>query len=152
MSCECLANLFTVGITFLGIILTFASIIVALRQYRDAKNFKKASFFIDLRDRFKTNEQFNNIRSVLENEGNINEINQTDKYDYVGFFEELQIAVNSKFIKPELVYYLFGYYIIQCDEAELIEREAPLWGAFKDLASQMREIRKEFKYSNNLRF
>lgn len=152
MSCECLADLFTAGITLIGVTVTFTSIIIALRQYRDAKNFKKASFFIDLRDRFKTNQQFSNIRRVLGNGGNINEINQTDKYDYVGFFEELQIAINSKFIKPELVYYLFGYYIIQCDEAELIDRELPLWGAFKELANKMHEIRIDFKYSNNLKF
>lgn len=140
MSNEFLRDFFNLGITLIGVTLTCTSIILALKQYRDSKKFKKASYFIDLRDRFKNNQQFNNIRRKLENKENLDDIDKSEIYDYVGFFEELQIAINSKFIKTELVYYLFGYYIIQCDVSELINRDATMWGAFKELANEMREI------------
>ncbi|NBR13044.1 MAG: hypothetical protein EBQ94_11200 [Flavobacteriales bacterium] len=148
----CKTELIAQYATILGVIATVASAFWALKQYREERNFKKASFFIELRERFKNNSKFNNIRRILENGENINSIIQTDKYDYVGFFEELQIAINSKYISPELVYYLFGYYIIQCDRAQLINRELQLWRAFKQLADKMSELDNNFQYSNKLKF
>jgi hypothetical protein len=58
MSNEFLKDFLNLGITLIGVTLTCTSIILALKQYRDAKKFKKASYFIDLRDRFKNNQQY----------------------------------------------------------------------------------------------
>lgn len=148
----CKTDLITHYATLLGVIATVSTAFLALKQYREARNFKKASFFIEMRERFKNNSRFNNIRRILEYGEDINLIPQTDKYDYVGFFEELQLAINSKYISPELVYYLFGYYIIQCDNAQLINRELQLWSAFRQLADKMNELGNDFQYSNNLKF
>lgn len=150
MECECIVAIATV----FGVIITFTGIYFGLKQYKNENRFKKAAQFFELRVRFKENEKFNKIRDKLNNNQNLNDINQTDIYDYAGFFEELQIAINSGFIDPEMVYYLFGYYIIQfADKQEKISLDLPLWAALNELASNMKYIRsKPFRYSKKLKF
>ena len=151
MDCKCLADYLTAGITFLGVIVAIISFFIALKQYIDGNRFKRASYFMELRERFKNNKDFTNIREKIENKQNLYEFTLTQRYDYVGFFEELQIAINSGFIDAEKVYYLFGHYIIDCDNAKLIDRDAPLWSAFKELATNMKSL-ESYEYNNTLKF
>jgi len=153
MSCKCLSEFLTVSITLLGVIIATISFIIALKQYIDGNRFKKAAFFMDLRRRFKENADFRMIREMIETGEIAEDLNITLIYDYAGFFEELQIAINSGYIKSEMVYYLFGHYIISFDNANLINREAPLWAAFNQLVQDMRLIQNvPFEYNNNLIF
>lgn len=152
MNGECIANYLTTGITFLGVLIAVISIYFALNQYKQEKRFKKAAFFIELRRTFKENTEFTKIRELLEQNEELTSISKIKKYDYAGFFEELQIAINSEFISEEMVYYLFGYYIIQFDTAKGVERDAPLWAVFKTLAEKMKSLQRTYNYDNNLKF
>lgn len=147
------ADLITVIANSIGVIFTLLGIYLALNQYKKDNRFKKAAHFSDMRNRFKTNQVFNEIREQIQTGQNLNQFTQTQIYDYAGFFEELQIAINSKFIEPKMVYYLFGHYILEfSDNNNRIEFEEPLWSLLNTLTNQMREIDNQQLNFNNLKF
>ena len=154
-SCECL----TAWFTLIGVIGGIIAFIIAYYQYKLSKQFNKASYFINLRLKFKENESFNIIRKKIDDGDNLNDIHITKIFDYVGFFEDIQIAINSDIINPSMVYYLFGYYIISFkefnDKHKLINIDAPLWTLYKELAKTMtiKDIEnKKNNQSHNLKF
>lgn len=152
MSCEC-ANIL---ITLLGLLIALIPIFMGLKQYKNENRFKKATYFIDLRIRYKENKSFTKIREKLENEESLDDISQIELFDYAGFFEELQIAINSGFIDAKLVYYLFGYYILKFEkftqENSRISIEKDLWIALKTLMINMNELNKINISNEDLKF
>lgn len=150
MTCECITTL----ITFLGFLIALLPIFIGLKQYKNENRFKKANYFNDLRNKFKTNPVFNEIRERINNGQNLDQFTQTQLYDYAGFFEELQIAINSKFIKPIMVYYLFGHYILDFADNNdgRVQIGAPLWVALNELVNTMREINNQQLNNEELKF
>ena len=149
MGCECI----TVITTFVGLLIALITIDIGLKQYKNENRFKKAAQFFELRRRFKENQNFTEIRERLNNHQNLDGINNTNVFDFAGFLEELQIAINSKFIEPEMVYYLFGHYILEfADYQNRVPLEAPLWTALNELVINMRAIKNNNTYTNNLKF
>lgn len=147
------SNLITAIATSIGVIFTLSGIYLALDQYKKDNRFKKAAYFSDMRNRFKSNQVFNQIREAVNTGQNLDQFTQTQIYDYAGFFEELQIAINSKFIESEMVYYLFGHYILEfSDNNNRIELEAPLWNLLNTLINKMREIDSQQLNYINLNF
>ena len=150
MECECI----TVITTFVGLLIALITIYIGLKQYKNENRFKKAAQFFELRRRFKENNDFTMIREKVMNESRIDDITVIKVYDYVGFFEELQIAINSNFIDEEMVYYLFGHYIIDFGESEFSKfiEDVNLWTLYNKLLERMKEIdTKDIDY-NNLKF
>jgi hypothetical protein len=140
-------------ITIVGFFVTIVTICFAFYQLNQEKRFKKLNHFTELRSRFKTNNHFTEIRERLNNHQNLDSISIINLYDYAGFFEELQIAINAKFIKPKMVYYLFGHYILDfADNQNIIQLEAPLWSALNELVITMRSIDENYIYTNTLKF
>ena len=140
MNCECTTTL----ITLFGFLVAILPVFIGLKQYKNENRFKKATYFFELRKRFKENQVFNRIREKLENNENLDDIVQTELYDYAGFFEELQISINSGFIDNEMVYYLFGHYILKFEEftkeSSRISTDLPLWTALNILTKKMNEL------------
>jgi hypothetical protein len=152
MGCECTASL----ITLFGFLVALLPILIGLKQYKNENRFKKATYFFELRKRFKDNQGFNLIREKIENNESLDDISQTELYDYAGFFEELQIAINSGFIDAEMVYYLFGYYILKFEdfnkESNRISTNLPLWIALNILTKKMNELKINNINNKNLKF
>lgn len=152
MTCECTTTL----ITFLGFLIALLPIFIGLKQYKNENRFKKATFFIDLRRRYKENKTFNKIREKIENGENLNDISQIELFDYAGFFEELQIAINSGFIDAKMVYYLFGYYILKFEkytkEDSRISTKETLWVALNALITKMNELKGKDINNEELKF
>lgn len=140
-------------IAIVGFFVTIVTICFAFYQFNQEKRFKKLNHFTELRSRFKQNNHFTEIRERINNHQNLDNISIINLYDYAGFFEELQIAINSKYIKPKLVYYLFGHYILDfADNQNIIQLEAPLWSALNELVMTMRSIDENYIYTNTLKF
>ena len=73
-----------------------------------------------------------------------------DKRDYLGFFEEIALMVNSGIIRIELAHYMFGYYAIRCWESDCfwgdVNRDSQYWVLFKEFVRKMKEIENTFTY------
>jgi hypothetical protein len=122
----------TTIIAFIGVILAIATTIVGLKQYRLQGEQKRAEFFIEMRRKLKENPMFKNICDLIEtNDPKLQNIPFKEKRDFLGFFEEIALMMNSGLIQKEVAHYMFGYYAIRCWENENfwveVERDSMYW-------------------------
>jgi hypothetical protein len=110
---------------------------------------KEADRFIEMRERFKGNQTFSDI--CLKLEGHDKELEDTpyaDKRDFLGFFQELALLVNSGFMPKEIAHYMFAYYARLCWHSDGfwdgINKYSPHWALFRDFAKEMDEMEEEF--------
>ncbi len=105
-----LKNIAPIGVALAA----FITLLMGYAEYKEQGKQKKAEYFFELRKRFKENPIFNRIRN------NITEppITVQEMMDYIGFFEELQIMINSSLLKKETAYYMFGVYAVRCVDSD----------------------------------
>jgi hypothetical protein len=138
----------------LGVIVSTYSLFTSVSEYSKQGTQKRANYFFDLQRKFYANDTFKLICLLCENDGPaLKEIPYKDKIDLLIFYEELALALNSKLIKKEVIYYMFGYYIIKCWKCNNLwldlEKDSPYWKIFHELALNMKEIEnKKLKYNN----
>jgi hypothetical protein len=130
--------------TFFGFLFAVVTLFIGLSQYHRSQQFKKAEYFFELRKVFKGTEKYNNLRKSINETGDFNLITPSEIWDYMGFFEELQIAINSKFVSPEMVFYFFGVYILKLNEMVLknsiASKNDKMWSVFFQLVDTMQKI------------
>ncbi len=144
-------------ISFISIIIAIIALVIAYLQYLKLKQFNKAKYFFDIRAKYKGDNRYCEIRYKIENNESLKTVNIISIFDNAGFFEELQIAINSKIIDKKMVFYLFGYYIIRFYEAVkkdgVINIESSHWLALNEIYKSMIEIQKlKLNYSKDLKF
>lgn len=115
---------------------------------------KRADKFADMRIRFKDDQSFKNICDLLElDSSELVNIPFKDKRDFLGFFEEIAMLVNSRLIRVPVAHYMFGYYAIRCWESKNfwyeVNRESAYWFLFRDFVKKMRAIEANFSPSND---
>jgi hypothetical protein len=73
-----------------------------------------------------------------------------EKRDFLGFFEEVAIMVNSGLIRKEVAHYMFGYYVIDCWKSKSfwkgIQRDTNFMALFNDFAVRMNSIEESYKF------
>jgi hypothetical protein len=139
----------------LGTLGSFILVIKGIIEYSSQNSQKRASFFFDLIKEFKDNNTFTLISDLCENQNsNFNTVTYKQKCEYLGFFEEIALMMNSKLIKKEVAHYMFGYYAINCWKNENfwegLARDGIYWRVFRDFINQMQEEKNNFKYSRKL--
>lgn len=110
----------------------------------------RAEQFIRMRSRLKENATFKEICALLETDDpKLIQIPFADKRDFLGFFEEVALMMNSNLIKKEVAHYMFGYYAIQCWRSDNfwkdVNRESVYWSVFRDFSSQMEKLEKSLE-------
>jgi len=67
-----------------------------------------------------------------------------DRYYFLGYYEEIAIAMNSKLIKNDVAHYMVGYFAIRCWESENfwkgINRKSYYWSVFKKFVDTMQKL------------
>lgn len=154
----------TTMIAIIGVVLAIATTIVGLEQYRLQGNQKKAEFFVEMRRKLKENRMFKNICDLIEkNDPKLQNIPFKEKRDFLGFFEEVALMMNSGLIQKKVAHYMFGYYAIRCWENENfwvdIKRDSMYWSLFRNFVHEMISIEESqdfkegtHKYTKNLKF
>ena len=92
-------------------------------------------------------QSFSQISGFLEPFGGaycnpeLEKVPYVEKRDFLGFFQELAIQMNSGLIPKEVVHYMFGYYAIRCWDCESfwkgVSRETLHWKLFRDFVEDM---------------
>ncbi len=121
-------------------LITFAS---GTFQYIRQGHEARASQFVQMRRRFLEDPHFRKILNHLAaNDACLSEIPIQDRRNFVGFFEEVALMVNSKIIDPRVAHYMFGYYVVLVDESdhfwEGLDKSSIYWQVFRAFADQMR--------------
>ena len=142
----------------LGALVALLTLIKGVYEYAKQGAQKRAAQFVEMRRRFKENDTFKEIASFIEdNDPKLSSMPFKDKREYLGFFEEVALMVNSGLIKPEVAHYMFGYYAIRCWENDAfcgdVNRDSLYWSLFKEFVAKMKSIENSFVYNEcRLRF
>jgi hypothetical protein len=67
-----------------------------------------------------------------------------DMLNFMGFYEELAIMVNSEIMQPELAYYTFGVDAVHFWNAEKRWHDDRSWKLFNSFVSEVRQFRERF--------
>lgn len=150
------AERFDLGLTAIAVLVGLLTLWKAVSEYRRQGTIKRIEFFLEARNRLKTNAQFQEISRLLElDDPKLVEIPMQHKIEFVGFFEEIALLVTSRVIRPEVAHYMFGYYALKTWESQnfwlLAERpgrpldkeKEPYWFLFRTFVHSMAPIRDE---------
>ena len=137
--------------TIAGVVIALFTLAKGVYEYVRQGAQKRAEQFIEMRKRLKENDTFRDLAALLEtNDPRLESVPYKDKRDYLGFFEEIALMVNSGLIRIELAHYMFGYYAIRCWESDHfwsdVNRDSQYWFLFKELVRKMKEIEDSFTY------
>ena len=145
-------DILTVIIAGLVGIITFGTFIKAIFEFRLQGKQKRAEFFDTYKVRLRTDKQLNRITPLLEDDNvELKDISLIDKYYFLGFYEQIAVAINSGLIKKNVAHYFFGYFAIQCWESENfwyldkdteIEKDEYYWLTFKNFVHIMKKVEK----------
>ncbi|MGD0581501.1 MAG: hypothetical protein ABR974_00995 [Bacteroidales bacterium] len=139
----------TIIIASIVAVVTVGAFIKAVCEYRLQGRQKREEFFNKLNETFNGLE-FKIITSMLEyDDDELKNITEVDKYDFLGFYEQIAIAVNSKLIKKNIAHYFFGYFAIKCwnsknfwhvNNKNEIDKNDYYWVIFNKFVYEMRKI------------
>jgi hypothetical protein len=137
--------------TVAGVVIALAALIKGVYEYVKQGAQKRAEQFVEMRKRFKESDSFRELAALIEeNDSKLAAVPFKDKRDYLGFFEEIALMVNSGLIRIEVAHYMFGYYAIRCWENDYfwsdVNRDSQYWVLFKDFVRRMKEIEDSFAY------
>jgi hypothetical protein len=140
--------------TIAGIVIAAIALVKTLIEYRHQGTQKRAEHFITMRRRFKENPAFTELCDLLEDDDpKLAELPFKSKRDFIGFFEEVAIMLNSGLIRLEVAHYMFGYYVLDCWRSESfwkgIDRNNNYVAVFKDLAFQMEKFETSFVFDRH---
>lgn len=134
-----------------GVVIALVTFIRGVFEYSRQGASRRAEHFLEMRRRLKEKETFKEIADLLEiDDPKLLNIPFKDKRDYLGFFEEIAISMNSGLIRKEVAHYMFGYYSILCWRSSNfwsnVNRDSIYWVVFRDFVEQMEQVEQRFKF------
>jgi hypothetical protein len=134
-----------------GAAIALVTLAKAVVEYTEQGAQKRVDRFLEMRKRFKENQSFTDICALLEHDQEeLRNVAFHAKRDFLGFFEEIALLLNSGLIRPEVAQYMFGYYALKCWESEHfwvnVNRDGLYWSVFRDFAKRMAQMRQAFRF------
>ena len=152
------ATIIGVAIALGTLIFGLITLLKGIIEYKKQGAQKRFEQFTEIKKWFYEREAFQQIALYLETDDvALKNIKYRDKCDFVAYFGVISLMMNSKLIRPEVVYYMLGYYAIRCLESEKfwdsVNKNSQYWALFRDFAEQMKSIEQKFNYDRKkLRF
>jgi hypothetical protein len=94
---------------------TFLKGVIEYKHQNALRRFEK---FVEFEERFK-DDDFLGICVLLETDDDkLRSLSRQEKTKFLGYYEQVAIAYNSRILKRNITHYMFGYYAIQCFESK----------------------------------
>ncbi len=118
------------------------------KEYKLSNTQKRVELFERYRSNLRDNESYAKILNLIEaDDDELLTLPLVEKYQYLGFFEEIALLVNSKLVKKEIAHYMFGYLAIACWNSEdfwsNLNRDAIYWRVFRQFVDEMKTVEAE---------
>ena len=138
-------DLLTIIVASFAGLVALGTFIKAILEYRLQGRQKRAELFDKFKTTLKTEPRIVNINSQLEDDNEtLAEIPLIDRYYFLGYYEQIAIAVNSGLIDKDVAHYMFGYFALRCWDSEHfwngINRQSYYWSVFKKFVDTMQEL------------
>ncbi len=133
------------AITIAGVI-AVVTFLTGFLEYARRGRQERAGNFVQMRRRFLETPQYREILELLQaKDVHLKNISVQQKRNFVGFFEEVALMVNSKLIRKRVAHYMFGYYVILTANSDDfwvgLDRESEYWTVFRQFAEKMTACR-----------
>jgi hypothetical protein len=144
--------------TIVGVGVAAFTFVKAMLEYRQQGVQKRAQSYFDLERKFLEDKELREICVLLDTDDiKLSEVSSELKLQFLGFYEQVALMLNSKLIEPEVAHYMFGYHAVRCiDSANFWkgeDKESPYWALFRHFAQRMKEFENGFRFDNSkLRF
>jgi hypothetical protein len=123
-----------------------------LYEYQMQNAQKRAESYLKLREKFKESTRFKGLFELLEHDDpKLAGISYEIKQDFLGFYEDIAMFVNSGLLKRDVAHYMFSYYALKCAnskhfwETRELEKDSQYWALFWQFVRQMQQADNELK-------
>lgn len=135
----------TILVALFGGLLTLATLFKAILEYRLQGRQKRAELFDKFKSTLKSEDRIVLINSLLEGDSPaLSQIPILDRYYFLGYYEQIAIAVNSGLIKKDVAHYMFAYFALCCWDSKNfwigINKESYYWSVYKKYVNTMKEL------------
>lgn len=125
-------------------VITLITFMTGVFQYVRQGKQTRAAQFVEMRRRFLEDPSFREICNLLATDDPaLREVPVQERRNFVGFFEEVALMVNSGILKPKVAHYMFGYYVLLVDGSthfwEGLDRSSEYWAVFRSFAAVMKQ-------------
>lgn len=126
-------------------VIAFITLWQGLFQYARQNHAARATQFIQMRRRMLEDPTFRRLLTMIfEGDPSISAEPIQDRRNFIAFFEEVALLVNSGLMKPRVAHYMFGFYAFQIDDNgpiwEGLDKNGEFWRVFRDFVAEMRAI------------
>jgi hypothetical protein len=132
-------------------IIALATFWKAIYEYMQQRADKRAQQFIALRSSFRDNPAFQKIISHLYGDEDFSTVDDVNRIEFMGFYEDLAFLMNSGLIRKEVAFYMFGGDVIKAWKNDRFwskeRKEEKEWALLKDFVGQMQEQGENFIYT-----
>lgn len=106
---------------------------------------ERAQHFLDLRRRFLEDESFRRILNLLATDDEaLSTLPIQERRNFVGYFEEVALMVDSRLIRLEIAHYMYGYYVLLVADSKNfwggLDPESEYWSVFRAFAQRLRSL------------
>jgi hypothetical protein len=140
----------------IGSVVALATLIKGTLEYVKQGTLKRAELFFQMEERYA---KFLYLFDMLDHQDDekirkqLESLSFEKKLDFLGFYEQLAMMVESGLIRRKVAHYMYGYYAIACLDSDDFwkeeDRNDPYWCLFKNFAEQskvyMSALRRKFK-------
>jgi hypothetical protein len=132
--------------TLIGGLVGLIGLLKGVYEFSKQNAIKRAENYLKLREKFKESTRFKDLFEMLENDDpQLKRVPYERKQDFLGFYEDIALFVNSGLLKPEVAHYMFSYHALKCAESknfwnhEHIPYDSPYWSLFKNFVERMKK-------------
>jgi hypothetical protein len=119
--------------------------IKAIIEYKLQGRQKRAELFDKYKTTLKSEKRLIQITQYLETDDiALKDIPILDRYFFLGFYEQIAIAVNSGLINKDVAHYMFSYFALRCWESKNfwygINKKSYYWNEFRKYVDMMKRL------------
>lgn len=131
-----------VSIVIAGIV-AFVGFLGGIAEYWRRTREIRAAHFIEMRRRFLETPAYKEILDqIVAEDPALGQRSVQERRNFIGFLEEIGLMVDSRLIRAEVAYYMFGHYVRLADGSEHLwtdlDKGSPYWVVFRRLAGQVK--------------
>jgi hypothetical protein len=130
-------------VVILGGLVALLTLVKGVREYSLNGTMKRAEYFAALYRQLHDIVVLGKICRLLDEESKeLATVPYSEKFQFLAFFENVALMVNSGLLKRDLAQYMFAYYGIRCYESQAfwinMNRDSPYWMLFVSFAQAMK--------------
>lgn len=133
--------------TLIGVVVAAFTLYKGVLEYRLQNRQKRFEHIKAIRDAAAKNESFQNILAALELEdGTLADLPLKEKADFLSFYEEIALSVNSGLISEDLAHHWYSEHLLLCWKSKNFWKSVEIGGEERgmDLASPEWSVLKTF--------